>query len=301
MTSATTLALPLVFTLVYFSPHTALPRWEQLQLATTLSLFAAWCGCLASLATPTAAETAQRLARMRDAVARGGVGGLTEAWYSTSAAVLSSGTTVAAVAVGAALLAALHRLQPESIATAIYAPLQAAWARLLAAHDPHTLFVAGTIGVHLAIFWPISLLSALLEFWRPAALEPYKVQQSFRLTLPAFLKACAVCVGNEVLLYFCVEAMYKWYPLLSETAFSPELPSFAALALPLLSCIPLSEVLFYAGHRILHIPWMCAAAAQFRRNSAGASAQFGGGSSAIRRGRRRNSPARSPPLTRAQV
>ena len=72
MTSATTLALPLVFTLVYFSPHTALPRWEQLQLATTLSLFAAWCGCLASLATPTAAETAQRLARMRDAVARGG-------------------------------------------------------------------------------------------------------------------------------------------------------------------------------------------------------------------------------------
>ena len=30
MTSATTLALPLVFTLVYFSPHTALPRWEHL-------------------------------------------------------------------------------------------------------------------------------------------------------------------------------------------------------------------------------------------------------------------------------
>ena len=75
-------------------------------------------------------------------------------------------------------------LKAFGLAAASYAPLQAAWARLLAAYDPHTLFVAGTIGVHLAIFWSISLLSALLEFWRPAALEPPEPFEMIKMSLP---------------------------------------------------------------------------------------------------------------------
>ena len=69
-------------------------------------------------------------------------------------------------------------------------------------------------------------------------------------------KAIGLALVNQALLAAACVAIYRWYAPLRARAFASALPSLPEALVHLACCIVVSEVLFYAGHRLLHVPWM---------------------------------------------
>lgn len=65
-----------------------------------------------------------------------------------------------------------------------------------------------------------------------------------------------VALANEVLLALTVVLMMNAWPSVVDEATPETLPSLGLAAVQLLACLPLSEALFYFGHRALHQPFM---------------------------------------------
>ena len=60
---------------------------------------------------------------------------------------------------------------------------------------------------------------------------------------------------NQVLLLGVAFLLWRILPAISPDAFSPELPSLLTWAVQLIVCLPVSEVIFYSTHCLLHTDW----------------------------------------------
>ena len=239
------LAALIVYAAVY--PDTHLPLLALLTLG--------WGIATLHLCTPAKAPSEARLEKALQSVHK--PPGLSDAWWEQQWSQIASLRMVAYLVVLGASAVLLLVAWPRSLAEMLGDFLQSGWSRMLGQGlDPRVLFVLGTFGVHFVVFWTICLLCTVLEFARPAALEPYKVQPEARLTVAVFAKAALVALGNEAILLAVVGAMAHCAPQLLDAALAAELPSLVEAALQLGLCVPVSEVLFYFGHRLMHVRWM---------------------------------------------
>ena len=154
----------------------ALP-WRSVQLIVMMSLLFGWSYVSVGLLSPTASERRECVDRMHGAVQRGTVRGLTESWWRSFGRTTDAAKLVGIAVVFALLGVAGWHSYPSSIYAAAGCALASVWTTVHSSYEPAQIFLFATVGCHVIIFWTIGLISALLEFTRPAWLEPFKVQQ----------------------------------------------------------------------------------------------------------------------------
>ena len=235
-----------------------LRNWHWGQLAAVAAISAYWMHVTVALNTPSASKKSAQMERLDRAADMQKVSGLTRGWYEGCAKVLSRAKLGGGVLAGGALAALFFTSYPTSVFGKVGGVLQSTWTSLLKSHSTYDLWLGTTFGLHFAMFWPIGIISAVLELWRPACLEPFKVQQDVRLKPSQLGQGVVVALGNQALLLLSVAAIYRYFPPLEATAFAPQLPSLQEAIVHLACCIVVSEILFYAGHCLLHFPWMFA-------------------------------------------
>ena len=202
----------------------AAPGWHWFQIGSIFTLAACWLHVTETLAKPSAGCERERQERVQRACARGGVVGLSQEWVCKNEDALSTLTGVAAKAALGTWAIALVCAYPSSVVSTLGQTFQAAWTDMRGKYSGETLWLAVTTGIHVVVFWPIGVASAILELWRPAVLEPYKIQQDKRLTVRELLKASSLAVVNQgLLLATCVGIWHTCGPIM-DAALAPELP-----------------------------------------------------------------------------
>ena len=227
--------------------------WHWVQLGCLIALLASWGQVCHRLMSPTELQKQERIARMHKAVDRSVVVGLNESWYrSISSSAHQFAQKLSLVGLALLVLFAMRSF-PSSIYSTLGDGMTRLWTALRLHHSEPALFLGACVGTHLVIFWTVGLVSAVLEFARPACLEPFKVQQDApRLTAKRFAQGCLLALLNQFTL---VVAALLTCPFIADRAFAPDLPTLPVALMQLACCIPVSEVLFYTGHRLLHMPW----------------------------------------------
>jgi methylsterol monooxygenase len=243
-------------TLVLGRPSQIMLQWHWLQVLVLSGVSAYWLRVAMTLNACTAQDRKRQEQRLECAADLQRVRGLDRAWWRACDSVLSQLKLGGGVLLAVLFAVLLSSAYPSSIFDSLGTSLQSLWTRVLARYMPFELWIGTTCGLHMALFWLIGLLSASLELWRPACLEPFKCQQDERLTVKTLCKATALALVNQALLCVTCVAIYRWYGPLRATAFEPALPGLQEVLVHLGCCIVVSEVLFYAGHRLLHVPWM---------------------------------------------
>ena len=230
--------------------------WHWVQLATLVALLGSWgvvCCCLMSA---TASQKQERIARMQRAVKRRVIDGLNQSWYCAVSSSAQGFACLATAACAALVVFAAKHSYPSSIYAALSNQLTMIWISLRVRYSEPTLFLGACVYSHFIIFWVVGLASAALEFTRPACLEPFKVQQDApRLTFGRFAQGCVLALLNQLTLVIACLLVLRGCPFVVGPAFAAELPSLPEALVQLACCIPVSEALFYVGHRVLHVPW----------------------------------------------
>ena len=151
-----------------------------------LLLLALWAWATCAVARPDEAASRAKLER---ALKSPSAGTLTIEWWWSWWRALDDVRTPFYVAVVLTISGLALHAAPQSARAEIAGACARAWTSVRGAAAPRDLFLVGTLGVHLVVFWSVSLAFCVLEFWRPACLEPYKVQPDFRLDVKTFGKA----------------------------------------------------------------------------------------------------------------
>lgn len=233
-----------------------LQQWHWLQLLGVAALSSYWLRVTLYLNACTAHEKQQQHERLDCAADLQKIKGLDRKWWLACDQVLSQLKVGGGAVLAGGFAVLLVSAYPSSVFDMARMQLQSFWTHLVAHYNPLELWLGTTCGLHLAIFWPVGLLSATLELWRPACLEPFKCQQEERLTVKMLCKAIAVALVNQALLALTCIGIYYYFAPLHATAFGTQLPSLQEVLVHLACCIVVSELLFYAGHRLLHVPWV---------------------------------------------
>eukprot|EP01062_Namystynia_karyoxenos_P080309 TRINITY_DN8628_c1_g1_i1.p1 TRINITY_DN8628_c1_g1~~TRINITY_DN8628_c1_g1_i1.p1 ORF type:complete len:438 (+),score=146.68 TRINITY_DN8628_c1_g1_i1:86-1399(+) len=179
---------------------------------------------------------------------------ITEEWYE------AAGRWVWAVGAGAA---ALFFAGLAALCAAAYPAaglpwagdrLQGLWEHLLDNYSHEQIFVGGYLICHFGVFWVLSAANAVLDLWRPAALEPFRVHPEHQVTVRAMCRAAGVALFNQFLTLlphlYGTALITGWVPQM----FARQLPSLAHLVVSQVAFMCISEPFFYFTHKLLHTP-----------------------------------------------
>ena len=181
--------------------------------------------------------------------------GVSLSWYesvSKSFKILIRSFSFAIVVVVAVLF--FHVL-PESTVEYLASTLSLVWKRVLESYSNRDIFVWGVMIAHLIPFYATTIFFGILDILRPKSLTPFKIQENVKVGLQQYLHALLVATMNQVLLLGIAFLLWRILPAISPDAFSPELPSLLTWAVQLIVCLPVSEVIFYSTHCLLHTDW----------------------------------------------
>eukprot|EP00939_MAST-03C_sp_MAST-3C-sp1_P005368 g5368.t1 len=148
------------------------------------------------------------------------------------------------------------KVLPESVFEFVGNRINEAWDSALDTYSPKDMFIYGLMLAHLIPFYASTIFFAILDIWRPKALIPFKIQESVKITFKEYVHAILVATGNQVLLFFFIHLIWLILPDISPFAFAKELPSLLEIAVHLVICLPISEIVFYSTHRLLHTNWL---------------------------------------------
>lgn len=91
-------------------------------------------------------------------------------------------------------------------------------------------------------FWGLGLLYAVLDLVRPAWANPYKIQEGMKVSKTDFLKAVAMALLNQLILFGVVLLGWKIFPTFCPDGFSVELPSLLTAVLQMLVSLVFAEL-----------------------------------------------------------
>lgn len=134
-------------------------------------------------------------------------------------------------------------------------PVRSGWAILIGTFDDVTLFVAGSMIVHLLVFWPVAGLFHLVDrTGRPDFVARHQIQDGPRRQ-PAMGRTLGVVLFNQLvltppLLWLTLQALHArgWSADFTLPTLPRLLGELAVMAVA-------ASVVFYAAHRFLHRPW----------------------------------------------
>lgn len=161
--------------------------------------------------------------------------------------VVGSGAALAFL-LGAALAFPLSLLDGCAVVT------NAAWERALAWPVGDDLRFALLILIsHMAMFWPMSIASFLMDYYHPASLKGYKNQENERISPEKYRKVFAVAVMNQGVTFTVCWGIGRFvFPYTSPQGMGRELPSAPRVIMEVLAGSVFSEIWFYFGHRAMH-------------------------------------------------
>ena len=181
--------------------------------------------------------------------------GVSLSWYdsiSKSLKILVRSFTFAIVILVAVIF---FRVLPKSTVEYLALTLSSVWKHVLDSYSNRDIFVWGVMIAHLVPFYLTTFFFGILDIFRPKSLTPFKIQETVKVGLHEYVHALLVATMNQVLLLGVTFLLWHILPAISPDAFSLELPSLLTWAVQLVVCLPVSEIIFYSTHRLLHTDW----------------------------------------------
>ena len=180
--------------------------------------------------------------------------GIDGGWYAQMNDFFRRWGYVAGLGAFCGLLYAMGASYPASGFMGVTTFVQSSWERLLdLPYDDEVKLMGATLGVHLAIFWPMAIGFALLDFFHPKLLAPFKIQDGVRMPVSKYVKCGLLGLFNQGLTGCALYGIGKYlFPYTSPQGLSRELPSFMEFAVQMACCAVYSEIWFYFGHRAMH-------------------------------------------------
>eukprot|EP00930_Biecheleria_cincta_P075128 TRINITY_DN62306_c0_g1_i1.p1 TRINITY_DN62306_c0_g1~~TRINITY_DN62306_c0_g1_i1.p1 ORF type:complete len:266 (+),score=31.74 TRINITY_DN62306_c0_g1_i1:71-868(+) len=129
---------------------------------------------------------------------------------------------------------------------------QQAWEKFASSMSDFQLFSLGYVAF-MVTYWCVGLAFLALEFARPAWASHFKCQPEKHVTGAVVRKVARNVIVNQLTTHiFCF--LLVWPVAQRRLSFSSVLPSPAEVLCTLLAYAVMTEVMFYYGHRALHIP-----------------------------------------------
>ncbi|KAL1848269.1 hypothetical protein Plec18167_006266 [Paecilomyces lecythidis] len=137
--------------------------------------------------------------------------------------------------------------------------VQQAWRQTTESYSPQTIEFVGTLIVQLLFFWVISFIYLSLDAWAPSFSHRHKIQPIPRQPSKREIWQCArVVARNQImsatfhLAQIYISSRTRGVP--SSYRVEPSFPSLPEIAVDLVGCFLMREIMFYYVHRIFHNP-----------------------------------------------
>ena len=94
----------------------------------------------------------------------------------------------------------------------------------------------------MSAFWGLGLLYGMLDMFRPAFANPYKIQEGIVISKSDFAKAMGMALINQLILLTTIFGVWKLFPYFCPDGFSREVPSLLTAVVHMLSSLIFSEL-----------------------------------------------------------
>eukprot|EP01006_Ploeotia_vitrea_P000702 TRINITY_DN103509_c0_g1_i1.p1 TRINITY_DN103509_c0_g1~~TRINITY_DN103509_c0_g1_i1.p1 ORF type:complete len:475 (-),score=28.05 TRINITY_DN103509_c0_g1_i1:283-1707(-) len=226
--------------------------------------FIVFLGCVAELVfwgivthkilSPNKWEKQLRIHQLKKALPEAGDTGLTLDWYEKLGGWITTVRTVLFTLTWGGLAVMYYIGYPRSPVVQIHSWWQVAWSWAWHRFTSFELFM-GIFLAHFVTLWTLGLAYGYLDVFRPKWALPFKIQEETVITKTDFLHAMAVTFGNSFLTALVGVIVYQFFPYINPHAWDEKIPSIPQIAVQFFAVIPMEEIGFYAGHRLMHLPW----------------------------------------------
>jgi sterol desaturase/sphingolipid hydroxylase (fatty acid hydroxylase superfamily) len=136
--------------------------------------------------------------------------------------------------------------------------MRISWVKLLNEHSPQALEFWGTVLIQILFFWLPCLFYFALDHIAPKFSQRHKLQPQLKQPTTSELHNCLRLVLRNQAISGLIHIVLLSLGALTTSKptyrFDYKLPAFSEIALDVLLCVVLREILFYYSHRLLHLP-----------------------------------------------
>jgi len=134
------------------------------------------------------------------------------------------------------------------------AVLEEHWAQLNKDYSPFVIYFVGMHGVSGAMFWGLSFLYLLVDYFRPPFLAKYKIQENVNVPLDTkkLAKTFGLVLFNQFVINFSLSFLSYYLTIWRGVQLDGPLPSVFEILSHIVVFVIFQEIFFYYSHRLLH-------------------------------------------------